>query len=263
MKKLLFAVMAISLLFGCGPQDQSTEAKDKKPLTLEQLKTTDQKVSYALGYQLGNTFNHDFFELDKEIYWKAFLDGLNHKGLFEEAALRKIFTELQQRISEGQSKKMLEDHLKNDIASKKWLEEIKKQPGVKADESGLLYKVIKEGKGANPTVENTVVVHYRGTLPDGKEFDSSHKRGEPATFPLARMVKGWQVGIPLMKKGAKYEFWIPSELAYGKRGAGKVIGPAQAIKFEVELIDIKPKGAPAAKVISRKPVSKKPISVNK
>ena len=263
MKKLLFAVIAISLLFGCGPQEESTKTKDNKPVTIEQLKTTDQKVSYALGYQLGNTFNHDFFELDKEIYWKAFQDGLAHKGLFEEAALRKIFTELQERISEGQSKKMIEAHLKNDIASKKWLDGIKKQPGVKTDKSGLLYKVIKEGKGAKPTVDNTVVVHYRGTLPDGKEFDSSHKRGEPATFPLARMVEGWKIGIPLMKKGAKYEFWIPSKLAYGKRGAGKIIGPAQAIKFEVELIDIKAKGTPATKVISRKPAVKKPTSVNK
>ena len=256
MKKLLFLSIAVAMIFACSPKQQagSTPKTDKKPLTLEQLKTPDQKVSYALGYQLGNSFNHDFFELDKEIYWQAFNDGLKHKGLMEEAALRKIFTELQERISKEQSKKMLEDHMKNEIASKKWLDEIKTKPGVKTDKSGLLYKVVKAGNGASPTVEDTVVVQYRGTLPDGKEFDSSYKRGKPATFPLNRMVKGWQIGIPFMKQGAKYEFWIPADLAYGKRGAGKVIGPAQAIKFEVELIDIVKKGAapkkPAARPIS-------------
>lgn len=244
MKKLLFLTVAISLLFACTPKQQSEMkgAVDEKPLTLEVLKTEDQKVSYALGYQLGNTFNHDFFELDKDIYWQAFQDGLAHKGLLNEVALRKIFTELQERISKGQAKKMIEDHLKNANASKKWLDGIKKQPGVKIDESGLIYKVVKAGKGISPAVEDTVVVHYRGTLPDGKEFDSSHKRGKPATFPLTRMIKGWQIGIPFMKKGAKYEFWIPADLAYGKKGAGQIIGPAQAIKFEVELIDVKRKG---------------------
>ncbi|MCK5807774.1 FKBP-type peptidyl-prolyl cis-trans isomerase [bacterium] len=256
MKKLLFLSIAVAMIFACSPKQQAgTSETDTKPLTVEQLKTADQKVSYALGYQLGNTFNHDFFELDKKIYWQAFQDGLTHKGLLDEAAIRKIFTSLQERMTKDKSKKMMEEHLKNDIASKKWLAEIKAKPGIKADESGLLYKVVKAGKGASPTVKDTVVVQYRGTLPDGKEFDSSYKRGKPATFPLNRMVKGWQIGIPFMKKGAKYEFWIPSDLAYGKKGAGKVIGPGQAIKFEVELIDINPKAAPAAKVISR-PTSK-------
>ncbi|MEN8928507.1 MAG: FKBP-type peptidyl-prolyl cis-trans isomerase [Flavobacteriales bacterium] len=105
-------------------------------------------------------------------------------------------------------------------------------------ESGLSYVIIKKGEGEKPTINDKVKTHYHGTLPDGTVFDSSYDRGQPATFPLNRVIKGWQEGIPLMSKGAIYRFYIPAKLAYGSRGAGKSIGPNQDLIFKVELLDI-------------------------
>ena len=120
----------------------------------------------------------------------------------------------------------------------KFLAENKTKEGVKTTPSGLQYKVLKEGSGKSPTATDTVVCHYRGTLLDGTEFDSSYKRGEPAEFPLNHVIPGWTEGVQLMKEGAKYQFFIPSNLAYGSRGAGGVIGPDATLIFEVELIKI-------------------------
>lgn len=120
-----------------------------------------------------------------------------------------------------------------------FLKENAKKEGVKTTASGLQYKVIKEGEGKSPSATDTVTVHYRGTLIDGKEFDSSHKRGEPAKFPLNRVIKGWTEGVQLMKEGAKYQFVIPAKLAYGERGTPDgAIGPNETLIFEIELIKI-------------------------
>ena len=113
-----------------------------------------------------------------------------------------------------------------------------KKPGVKTTPSGLQYLVIKEGTGKQPSAADAVTVHYRGTLLDGTEFDSSFKRNQPATFPLNRVILGWIEGVQLMKEGAKYRFVIPSELAYGRRGAGGLIGPNATLIFEIELISV-------------------------
>lgn len=110
--------------------------------------------------------------------------------------------------------------------------------GVKTTSSGLQYKITKEGTGKNPKATDVVVVHYKGTLINGKEFDSSHKRGEPATFPLNRVIPGWTEGLQLIKEGGAATLYIPSELAYGKRGAGADIGPDETLIFEVELLKI-------------------------
>ncbi len=113
-----------------------------------------------------------------------------------------------------------------------------KEKGIKKTASGLQYKVIKEGKGASPIAIDQVTVHYSGKLIDGKEFDSSYKRGAPATFPLNRVISGWTEGLQLMKEGAKYQFYIPPELAYGSSGAGGIISPESTLIFDVELIKI-------------------------
>ena len=120
-----------------------------------------------------------------------------------------------------------------------YLKENASKDGVKTTASGLQYKITKEGEGKNPAASDTVVVHYRGTTIDGKEFDSSFKRGMPATFPLNRVIKGWTEGLQLVKEGGKATLYIPSELAYGKSGAGSDIGPDETLIFEVELIKIK------------------------
>lgn len=120
----------------------------------------------------------------------------------------------------------------------KFLKENGAMTGVKTTSSGLQYKITQEGTGKSPKASDTVVVHYRGTTIDGKEFDSSFKRGEPATFPLNAVIKGWTEGLQLLKEGGKATLYIPSDLAYGKRGAGGIIGPDETLIFDVELIKI-------------------------
>ena len=112
------------------------------------------------------------------------------------------------------------------------------QPGVVTTPSGLQYLVLKEGEGKSPTLRDAVVVHYKGTLISGVEFDSTYRLDEPAEFPLKRVIKGWKEGLQLMKEGAKYRFFIPSKLAYGSRGSGIDIGPDEALIFEVELLKV-------------------------
>ena len=120
----------------------------------------------------------------------------------------------------------------------KFLEGNKTKQGIVTLKSGLQYKILKKGTGASPKATDTVKCHYKGTTIDGKEFDSSYKRGEPATFALNRVIKGWTEGLQLMKEGGKWQFFIPSELAYGERGSGPDIGPNEVLIFEVELLGI-------------------------
>lgn len=126
----------------------------------------------------------------------------------------------------------------NKAAGEAFLAENAKKPGVKTTASGLQYEVLTEGSGAAPKASDNVTVHYRGTTINGEEFDSSYGRGEPLTFPLNRVIPGWTEGLQLMKEGAKYRLYIPSDLAYGERGAGGVIGPNATLIFDVELIKI-------------------------
>ena len=121
----------------------------------------------------------------------------------------------------------------------RFLKENATKPGITTTASGLQYKVLKEGTGRSPKATDVVVVNYRGTLINGKEFDSSYKSGKPIEFPLNRVIPGWTEGVQLMKEGAKYEFYIPPNLAYGSRGAGGVIGPDESLIFEVELLKVK------------------------
>jgi FKBP-type peptidyl-prolyl cis-trans isomerase FkpA len=121
----------------------------------------------------------------------------------------------------------------------RFLKENATKPGVNSTPSGLQYKVLREGSGKSPKATDVVVVNYRGTLINGKEFDSSYKSGKPIEFPLNRVIPGWTEGVQLMKEGAKYEFYIPPNLAYGSRGAGGVIGPDETLIFEVELLQVK------------------------
>ncbi len=162
--------------------------------------------------------------------------------LTEEEA-KTVLTEVQNEVRKQQQEKMKEAADKNKTEGQAFLAANKDKEGVETLPSGLQYKIITEGTGPKPTASDTVVCNYRGTLIDGKEFDSSYKRGQPATFPVSGVIKGWTEALQLMPVGSKWQLFIPSDLAYGERGAGAEIGPNSTLIFEVELISIKDKKA--------------------
>jgi len=172
------------------------------------------------------------------MFYQGLKDGIKGKSALSEADIQTVMTKFQ----EGQISKIKKQRqdlaVANMLASKKFFSTNKNQPGIKSLPSGLQYKVIAKGKGKNPTLDDIVTVHYKGTLLNGTEFDSSYKRKGPSSFPLKNVIKGWQEGIQLMKAGSKIKLFIPPELAYGEQGAGKFIGPNSALIFDVELLKI-------------------------
>ena len=197
----------------------------------EDFDTDIKKISYMMGMDVGASLSRIPDEVDIELLQQGIIDAKNEKPLFsakEVMAFRQEFL----------SRKMKELSEKNHSEGKKFFEENKKKKGVKVTDSGLQYKVMNEGSGKSPVAEDTVKVNYRGTLLDGTEFDSSYKRGEPVSFPLDRVIKGWTEGLQLMKEGAKYIFYVPSELAYGDNGAGSKIAPGSSLIFEIELLEV-------------------------
>lgn len=194
------------------------------------------KLSYAWGMamamQLKGMGVTDLSFEDFNNAVKAVFDGNEPEMTPEEA--QKIITEYLENLQ----KKAAEAAM---ATAKAFLDENKMKEGVKTTESGLQYKVLKEGEGASPKADDEVTVHYTGKLLDGTVFDSSVSRGEPATFPLNRVIPGWTEGVQLMKEGSKYEFFIPSELAYGAQGIPNAIPPHSTLIFEVELIKVNPK----------------------
>jgi len=201
-----------------------------------EMTSDEQKFSYAVGFQIGQNLSREGLKLDAEALSQAIRDavsGADPKITAEE--MRAAVEQYRQRAAD----ELAAEADANLKASQAFMEENKGKPGVMETASGLQYKVLTEGSGKQPSEADTVVVHYRGTLLNGDEFDSSYERQEPATLPLNGVIKGWQEALPLMSEGAKWELYIPAELAYGERGAGSRIGPNQALVFEVELIEVK------------------------
>ena len=183
----------------------------------------------------------DSLNLTPEIIAAGALDAI--KGdttttLLTPAQLQEVFNSFQTRINEVRMKKQAEAGSKNVEAGTKFLEENAKREGVVTTESGLQYKIIRPGTGPSPTKEERVKVHYKGMLFDGTTFDSSYDRGEPITFGVTQVIPGWTEALQIMKKGAKWELYIPSNLAYGPNGMGNQIPPNATLVFEVELLDI-------------------------
>ncbi len=204
-----------------------------------ELKTQKDKVSYAIGVDMGNSLKRNSIDVDPEMLVKGMRDALSGgKTLMSEQEVRETLTAFQKEYQTKQQEKMKALAEKNKKEGDAFLAENKKKGGVKTLPSGLQYKVIKEGKGASPKETDMVTVNYRGTLIDGTEFDSSYKRNEPATFPVNGVIKGWTEALQLMKEGSKWQLFIPANLAYGERGAGGVIGPNATLIFEVELMKI-------------------------
>ena len=195
------------------------------------LKNQKEKVSYIIGMDIGGNLKKQSIDMDPNILAKGIQDALGGaKPLLTDQEMQETMIAFQKELME-KHKKQGED----------FLAENKKKEGVKTLPSGLQYKVIKAGTGKKPKADDTVTANYRGTLIDGMEFDSSYKRGQPATFRVSGVIPGWAEAFQLMEEGAKWQLFVPSNLAYGQRGAGKVIGPNTALIFEIELVSIQEK----------------------
>ena len=210
------------------------------------LTTDKQKSSYAIGMNWGTGLRHQSIDLDTPALLQGMKDALaGGKTLMTEeeasAALKKLSSELQAK----QQAKAKEEEASNAKEGAAFLAANKSKPGVVTLPSGLQYKILTPGTGPKPSATDTVVCNYRGTLVNGTEFDSSFKRGEPATFPVSGVIKGWTEALQLMPVGSKWQLFIPPDMAYGERGTpGGPIGPNSTLIFEVELISIKDRVAP-------------------
>jgi len=222
--------------------------KPRTPSVLT-LKTQKDKVSYALGMNLGTNLHKETVEVDPAIVLRGLKDALaSGKMLLTEDEARAVLTQLQTEVRGKQQEKMKVAGEMNKKESVEFLAANKAKDGVVTLPSGLQYRILTAGTGPKPTASDTVVCNYRGTLISGTEFDSSYKRGQPASFPVNGVIKGWTEALQLMPVGSKWQLFVPSELGYGDRGAGADIGPGATLIFEVELLSIqskdKPEGAP-------------------
>lgn len=207
-----------------------------KPVSLED------RVSYGVGMNIARDFKTQDINVNPDLLAQGIKDAqAGGETLMTEDEVQKTITELQQMLQAKQAAKAKEIGDKNQKEGAEFLAANAKKEGVKTTASGLQYKVIEPGNGKTPTATDKVKVNYRGMLIDGKEFDSSYKRGEPATFPVNGVIKGWTEALQMMKEGAKYQIYIPAELAYGERGAGPMIGPNATLIFDVELLEVNPK----------------------
>jgi len=201
------------------------------------------RISYSLGYQIGGDFKRQNVEMSPAAVVQGIQDALSGaEPKMSPEEITATLTDLKQKIVADQRKRGVERELELEAEGKQFLEENAKKEGVVTTESGLQYKVIHEGTGKSPGPEDQVTVQYRGRLIDGKEFDSSYKKGEPATFRLNGVIKGWSEGLQLMKEGGKAELYIPQNLAYRDRGP---LGH-RALIFEVELLSVGEPPAEAA-----------------
>jgi FKBP-type peptidyl-prolyl cis-trans isomerase FklB len=229
MRYFIVIIFSIVFLFNVCHAQGKVELKDQKD-----------KESYSLGYQFGHNLKAQGVDINLDVYTSGIKDALGGKeSQMSQEEIRAAITSLQQRLQAARQKEMKEMAAKNLEEGKKFLAENQKKEGIKALPNGLQYKVLTEGTGKSPKAEDTVTVNYKGTLIDGTEFDSSYKRGQPATFQVKGVIPGWTEALQLMKEGSKWQLFIPPELAYGERGAGREIGPNATLIFEVELLTVK------------------------
>jgi FKBP-type peptidyl-prolyl cis-trans isomerase FklB len=222
-----------------GSATKRAPAKPAAPLA---LKTQKEKASYAVGMDFGTRLRKQSIDIDPAILARGLRDSFsNGKTLLTEDEERAALTQLQTEVRKKQQELAQQLGETNKKQGAEFLEANKTKDGVITLPSGLQYKIIQEGTGPKPLPTDTVVCNYRGTLLDNTEFDSSYKRGQPATFPVTGVIKGWTEVLQLMPVGSKWQLFVPAELAYGERGAGGQIGPNATLIFEVELLSIQAK----------------------
>ena len=206
------------------------------------LQTEVQKFSYALGMNLGSTMRRQSIEIDPELVLQGLKDSMaGGKTRLTEDEARSVISQIQTEIRSKMQVEMRRQAKVNQEEGSAFLKANKNKEGVVTLQSGLQYKILKKGTGPKPSLTDTVVVNYRGTLIDGTEFDSSYKRGQPASFAVNRVIEGWTEALQLMPVGSKWQLFIPALLAYGERGSPPHIGPEATLIFEVELLSIKGK----------------------
>lgn len=222
MRHLFFFLSLLATPFAAPGQDTATPAPAGKPQTLEE------RFGYAYGREVASQLKKAGIKLDIEQFARAMRDIYAEKeSALTEQEVKDAFSEAREIAEKAKAE-----------AGKTFLVENGKKEGVKTTASGLQYQVLKEGDGPMPKETETVKVHYRGTLIDGTQFDSSLDRGEPASFPLNRVIRGWTEGVQLMKTGAKYRFFVPYQLGYGEDGSPPDIPPFSTLIFDVELLGI-------------------------
>jgi FKBP-type peptidyl-prolyl cis-trans isomerase FklB len=227
MKLRLIAIMGVLFLVSQAHAQENLVPKNQK-----------EKMSYIIGMDIGNNLKKQGIDIETNILINGIKDAFaSAKSLLSEQEIRETLATFQKEMQAKQE----EIGKKNKKEGEAFLAENKKKEGVKTLPSGLQYKVIKAGTGKKPKLTDTVTAHYRGTLIDGAEFDSSYKRGQPASFSVSGVIPGWTEALQLMEEGTKWELFIPTSLAYGERGAGVMIGPNATLIFEVELISIQEK----------------------
>jgi len=221
----------------------TTAAAKPKPLVLT---TAKDKQSYAIGLNVGKSLHRDDIDVDPKFVLQGLKDAMAGGAvLLTDDQIKTVMTDLQSQVRQKQEEKkqaLVESNKKDGTA---FLAANATKPGVVTLPSGLQYKILTPGTGPKPTATDSVVCNYRGTLLDNTEFDSSYKRGQPATFPVTGVIKGWTEALQLMPVGSKWQLFIPPDLAYGERAQGP-IGPDATLVFEVELMSIAPKTPPAA-----------------
>jgi FKBP-type peptidyl-prolyl cis-trans isomerase FklB len=223
------------------------------------LKDQKQKVSYAIGANLGKSWKNQDIDVDLELLNRGIKDAMSgNKTLLTDDEMRQVFQEFSKEMRARAEVKRKEQSEKNLKEGEAFLAENKKKDGVVTLPSGLQYKVLKEGSGDKPKATDIVKVNYRGTLVDGTEFDSNASRGQPASFNVSRVVKGWTEALQLMSVGSKWQLVIPPALGYGEMGYGGRIGPNATLVFDVELVSIEP---PAPPTPSAAPVTSDIIKV--
>ena len=222
------------------PAESAEAAEPEQEQDAGELPSETAKLSYVFGMEVASALKNIDTELDRDAFFRGIADVLDDNEALltaEEAEAVKMAFFMKEQIKMRQKMQALGE--KNKKEGDAYLAANKDKEGVKTTDSGLQYVVIEEGDGPQPTAADVVNVHYRGSLLDGTEFDSSYKRNEPATFPVGGVIPGWQEALQLMKVGAKYRVFVPANLAYGERGAGQAIPPNATLIFEVELLGIK------------------------
>ena len=242
-----------------APDAKTGTTDPKKNSSSLALETNKEKVSYAVGLNLGRGIHKEAVDVDPEILARGLRDGLSDaKPQMTDEEVQATLTELQKQVTAHQQELRQQAVEKNKKAGEAFLAANKDKPGVVTLPSGLQYKIIEPGTGPKPTASDSVVCNYRGTLIDGTEFDSSYKRGQAATFPVGQVIKGWTEALQLMPVGSKWQLFIPADLAYGERGTnGGPIGPNETLVFEVQLVSIqaKPQSAPGAQGQAQRPLA--------